>query len=203
MVPFALEGLGRVDLALGDAAAAEQQFEKLIADDKYGTMWTLRGKLGKARALSAQGAGEKGLKLAEQVMKAASQPGLFDLRSQAEDARTELLFAAGRYEEVRKIYRHLAESAPEHDTVAKAKAYNAIGDAYFAENKIKEAVLAYLRVRVLYPDNREQLAYALYGAARGFTAMKRSREASELMFILEEKHPESIWTAKAKAELGD
>jgi tetratricopeptide (TPR) repeat protein len=201
-VPYAIRGIGRVKLAMGDAAEAQTQFEKL-AGGRYGSIWTLRGKLGKARALSARDRAEQGLALAQQVIEAAREPGLFDVRSEAEDVRTELLFNAGRYEQVRKIYRQMAEAAPETNPGVKARAYNRIGDAYLAENKVKEAVFAYLRVRVLYPDKKEQLAHALYGAARCFTSMKKSREASELIYLLQQNHPDSIWTAKAKAELGD
>lgn len=202
-VPRAMQGIGRCLLGADRAAEAERQFDKLIVGEPYGREWALHGKLGKARALSAQGKADAGVKLAAEVMEATKGTTMVALHATAEDTWTDLLFAAGEYAKVRAIFQAAADAAAQHEVAARAHAYNRIGDTYLAENAVKDALLAYLRVRVLYPNDDEELARALCGAARCFTLMKKSREASELIDILKRDHGDSAWTARILAELGD
>jgi TolA-binding protein len=96
----------------------------------------------------------------------------------------------------------IAREADERDVDAKARAYNAIGDSLLAKNRTREALLAYLRVRVLYFKAVDEMPHALYGSARSFTILKQSNEAREVVSLMEKEYPNSVWTAKAKKDLG-
>ena len=140
--------------------------------------------------------------MCQEVAAKAKGPELQELATEAVRTRAGVLLAAGKHDEAYKAFLEVAQKAPEGDYQTKAKAYNAIGDALMGKGRTREALLAYLRVRVLYFKSRDELPHALYGAARCFTVLRRANEARELVALLTKDYPKSAWTAKAKKELG-
>lgn len=201
LAPDAIRGLGLCFLEQGDTDEARSEFEKLVADDRYGAIWGLRGKLLVARVDGALGKYKEGMALCEKVAAAAAAADRKDLAAEAVCAQAELLLAAKEYDKAQQAFRGIALAARESDVKTKAFAYNGIGDALLGEGRTREALLAYLRVRVLYFRARKQLPRGLYGAARCFRILRKSNEARELVTLLEKEYPNSIWTAKAKEDL--
>jgi len=200
--PNAIEGIGRCLLAEGDVAGAQRQFEKLVETRKYGDEWMVRGNLWMARALSKAGKHEEALALCADTLKDAESADLKRYMIEAALTRAELLMPTGKHQEAEEAFVKIARDADARDVIAKAKAYNGVADALLATNRTKEALLAYLRVRVLYFKAADELPRALYGSARCFTILRKANEARQVVALLEKEYPKSLWTVKAKKELG-
>ncbi len=201
LAPHAIRGGGLCFMEEGKALAAGGEFAKLVGGD-YGDEWVLRGKLLRARLLSRTGKHDDARKLCEEVRVVAEKANRPVLTRSARIARSEVLLAAGEYAQAREIFYEIAREADERDAKTKARAYNAIADCFLGEKKTREALLAYLRVRVLYFEASDELPRALYGAALCFTKLRQPERTRELLAVLEKEHAGSPWTQKAKRELG-
>jgi len=203
MAPAAVYSLGRCHLALGNDRSADAAFSKLLEQGKYAPPWPQVAKLGRARLLSAEKKYDDAIALCREVR--AKAPTLLDKDDAAEAVATltDILTAAARYDEARRIHMDRARKADEKDVRTKALAYNAIGDICMAENKTDDALLAYLRVRVLYFQDKQQLPRALFGAAACFKILKKPAQAHSIIALLKKDYPKNPWTLKAVRELGD
>ena len=201
LAPYAVRGIGLCFMEEGKTLAAGGEFAKLVRGD-YGDEWILRGKLLNARLLSRTGKHDDAKKLCEEVRTAAEKANRPALTRDARIARSEVLLAAGEYARAREIFYEIAREADERDVKTRARTYNAIADCFLGEKKTREALLAYLRVRVLYFEVSDELPRALYGAALCFTKLRRPERARGLLAVLEKEHAGSPWTQKAKKELG-
>ena len=202
MAPAAIRGTGLCHLEEGNTDDARFEFEKLADSEEYGEEWTLRGKLLLARVKSAEGKHEEAMTLCRQAIDGCQTKERKDLLLEAKFSHGELLVAMKRYDEAFKAFGQIAAEAHETDFSTRARAGNGIGDALLGADRTREALLAYLRVRVLYFQNREELPHALYGAARCFTLLRKANEARELVALLKKQYPKSVWTARAAKELG-
>ena len=201
MAPPAVYGLGECFLAQGKLDEARRAFEK-IESGSYGDLWEMRGKMGLARVLGREGKYADAGELCHNVAASAESADRKDLLRQATLLQGRMELLAGKTKQALDIFLRVAREAEERDVETKAVAYNAIGDALLKSNRPKEALLAYLRVRILYFKAVDALPQALYGATRCFTVLKRGNEARDLVKTLEKKFPKSIWTARAKKALG-
>lgn len=200
LVPFAIQGTGICLVAEGKTDAARREFEKLSAGGKYGETWTLRGKLLLAQIYSKTNKHKEALALCDEVAKLTQAPEFAHLRPEVSSARATVFMAAGKHAEARRIFTQAARATAERDVTTKARAYNAVADCFLGEKRTREALLAYLRVRVLYFKDKEELAHALYGAARCFTILRKPKEAHDLVMLLKKDYPDSQWTVKAMKE---
>lgn len=201
-VPHSIRGLGLTYLDAGEPRRAESEFAKLAGEERYGGAWNLRGKLLLARAKGAQGNYEAGLALCDEAAEAAQQAGLEAIAAEAVRARAAVLLAAGQLEPAYEAFMQIARTADEGDHETLAAAYNGIGDALLGQGNAREALLAYLRVRVLYFQATDEVPRALYGAAKGFAMQREGAKARGLVSRLQKEYPRSIWTARAVEELG-
>jgi len=67
----------------------------------------------------------------------------------------------------------------------KAQAYNALGDCYYGQKKWKDAMWSYLWVDVIYHQNREEHAKALYHLSKAFKELGDDKKATEYRDRLE------------------
>lgn len=202
LVPHSIRGLGQMLLEEGDAPAAEREFARLVREERFGTPWNLRGKLLVARAKGLQGQHEEGTALCDEVADTAQQAGLASIAAGAAQTRADVLLDAGQLEAAYEAFMEIARNADEKDGETLAFAYNGIGEALLGQGSPREALLAFLRVRVLYFEAAEELPRALYGAARGFAMLREGAKARELVALLQKDYPDSLWTAKIVEELG-
>jgi tetratricopeptide (TPR) repeat protein len=199
LLPYAFRGTGLCLMREGKLDRARAEFQKLL-DPKYGGDWALRGKLLLAQVNAQEKQHQEAMRLCDEVIRQAELLKRADLAQEARAIRPELLMAAGEYVKAREILLQVAQATPERDADAKARAYNCIGDCLLAEKSAKEALLAYLRVRVLYFASKEEYPRALYGTARCFTLLKDADRAREVVALMKKDCAASPWTAKALAE---
>lgn len=76
----------------------------------------------------------------------------------------------GQYDEAIQFFQKIAESSNEASVLAGT--FNGLGKCYFRQNRWKDALLAYLRVEVLYDVNPEQTAEALLNSGKCFQFMQ-------------------------------
>ncbi len=67
----------------------------------------------------------------------------------------------------------------------KAFAYNALGDCYQRQGDPKKAMWSYLKVDVLYSQNKQEQARALYNLVKVFTVLKDDKKAQQCRELLE------------------
>jgi len=79
------------------------------------------------------------------------------------------------------------------DTVLFARAYNALGKCYLKQNKVKEAVLAFLHTDVLFYSDADAHAEALYHLSKLWTDVNKSDRAVAARSTLRERYAGSIW----------
>jgi tetratricopeptide (TPR) repeat protein len=198
LIPDVARCIGLCLMAEGKVEQARTEFNKLLDKTEFGAAWAVRGKILLARVHGMEGTHEAGLKLCDEAVQEATAAGNKKLAKTAVFARAELLLTAKQYEKSYKEFLKIAEEAGSADYKTKARAYNGVGDALLSANRTREARLAYLRVRVLYFKDRDELPHGLYGAARCFSILKERNKTRELVAILEKDYPNSIWTVRAK-----
>ena len=82
------------------------------------------------------------------------------------------LNGTGKYDEALAFFQKIADSAK--DPAVLAGAFNGLGNCYYKKNQWKDALLAFLRVEVLYDEDPEQTAHALLHSGRCFAFMSGS-----------------------------
>jgi tetratricopeptide (TPR) repeat protein len=82
------------------------------------------------------------------------------------------LRGVGQYDEALAFFQKIADSAK--DPAVLAGAFNGLGNCYYKKNQWKDALLAFLRVEVLYDEDPEQTAHALLNSGRCFAFMSGS-----------------------------
>jgi TolA-binding protein len=88
------------------------------------------------------------------------------------------------------------------DNAVLARAWVGKGAALAARGDFDAALLAYLRVPVLYPQDRGELPGALLGAGRAFAGLENRDLASQTFQKIVSSYPSTSEATLAKAELG-
>jgi tetratricopeptide (TPR) repeat protein len=127
---------------------------------------------------------------------------------QSPDVKTQLLGKVqqaasgarkGRHEEALVVYDEAIAQSTDPETLAVAWLNK--GHSLLASNQWEPALLAYLRLPVLYPDRALWLPPALLGSARAFEALEDFPEAEARLNALLRDYPESPSATAAKAAL--
>ncbi|MCU0726135.1 MAG: tetratricopeptide repeat protein [Planctomycetes bacterium] len=79
------------------------------------------------------------------------------------------LIHLGKFDEALTFFQSIADTAEEKGVLASV--FNGLGLCYFRTEKWKEALLAFLRVEVLYDDDPEQTAMSLFYSGKCFEFM--------------------------------
>lgn len=108
-------------------------------------------------------------------------------------AKAESLAGLSRFDDAEKLARDVIKSADAEDAAAQAVAWNTLGDCLRSANKPKEALLAYLRTDLLYPEDKEQHARSLAEIVRLFRRLKQDDRADEVYARLKQDFPASPW----------
>jgi len=104
-----------------------------------------------------------------------------------------------KYQQATDVLNGILEEASDEDTKTLADTCIRLGDCYQAGGRTKEAILAYLRVDVLFPKEKKQHAEALYYLSRLFAQDGKPDKAADAEARLQEHYPRSPWTAKLTA----
>jgi len=101
-----------------------------------------------------------------------------------------------KYQQATDVLSGILEEASDEDTKTLADACVRLGDCYQAGGRTKEAILAYLRVDILFPKEKKQHAEALYYLSRLFAQDGKPDKAADAAARLQERYPKSPWTAR-------
>ncbi|MDA0283624.1 MAG: tetratricopeptide repeat protein [Planctomycetota bacterium] len=191
----ALQLHGTVQLASEDYPGAEQSFSKLAQapwpDYKMA-----------AQNASAKLAFQKNdlpgaLSAYEQVLSLnASTPGEISRRNEALLGKASVQLKQGNADlALQAVAEAITKTDPE-DSAVQAVAWNLKGECLKTQGKVKESILAYLHVPVLFEREKVQLAEALYNLAILWPRADEPERGLAARQELEESYPDSPWTKK-------
>jgi tetratricopeptide (TPR) repeat protein len=104
-----------------------------------------------------------------------------------------------KYQQAVDVLTGILDEASDEETKTLAETCIRLGDCYQAGGRTKEAILAYLRVDVLFPKEKKQHAEALYYLSRLFAQDGKPDKAADAAARLQEHYPKSPWTARLVA----
>ena len=180
--------IARIQMSLGKSTEATRALDALIKKAEQGklsTEWGYRARLEKARFQEVQGKLDPALRDYSRL--ASDTVGSHETLSRlANLGRARCLNLQGKSAKAKPLLNGLVEKAKKDETRVLAGAYNGLGTFHLAQGDWKEALLSYLRVVTLYPEEREEMPEALFQAARCF-------------YILGEKESNVEWKRRAAA----
>jgi len=109
-----------------------------------------------------------------------------------------LALKSGRYEEASIGFKVLLKDYPQGEYADQA--YFWLGESYFAQHKMKEAIEAFKKVASNYPDSAKHPA-ALIKLAAAYQESKRKGDAKAVLQRLIKQHPESNAAEQARTQL--
>jgi tetratricopeptide (TPR) repeat protein len=104
-----------------------------------------------------------------------------------------------KYQQAVDVLTGILDEASDEETKTLAETCIRLGDCYQAGGRTKEAILAYLRVDILFPKEKKQHAEALYYLSRLFAQDGKPDKAADAAARLQEHYPKSSWTARLVA----
>ena len=100
------------------------------------------------------------------------------------------------YPEAVKVLDEVVKQASAEDSGVQAEAYVRQGDCLWLQGKVKEAVLAYLHVDLLFPAETSLHAEALYHLAKLSPGIDHPERGADARDKLNTDYPNSQWTKK-------
>ena len=188
----------------GDVASLAGKFAE--AAKYYGVVtkapWDetrIRSMVASGRMLSAQGNYPEALKKYEEVDKDTATTGTDAYKQQAIVGRAVCLAETGKHDEAIALIMDkdgvIAKNDPK-EVKLMSRAYNALGTAYVKAGKKKEAILAFLHTDLLYFQDPDAHAEALYHLASLFQDTNKSEKSIEARNTLKQRYAGSVWESK-------
>ncbi|MFO0919734.1 MAG: tetratricopeptide repeat protein [Planctomycetaceae bacterium] len=193
--------LGQVQLARQDYAQARAAFEALGQ-----APWNeaqLSSQINLGRVLMAENRLDEAAQSFDAAMEKAIAAEDAVGRYQAMLGKARSLIAQNRPADALAILTEVLEKAPADDSALQAEAYLLEGNCLQSLNKLKEAVLAYLHVDVLFSRETAYHAEALYHLSKIWKAVQHPDRALECQAKLEGLYPESEWTKRLEPGLSE
>jgi len=187
---------------LGDLFAAFGRFD--LAYEQYAHVerapwpdYKMRGGVAKGRVLAAQKKFPEALIAFEAVIKLAGDGPQGPAATQklaAELGKAICLANTEQVDEGIKLVQQVIEAASPEDNELNARAYLALGNCYKQKaDSVKDARDAFLHVDLLYFQNRELHAEALFNLAKLFNETGHPEDASKATQVLRERYPGTVW----------
>jgi len=191
----ATETLGKLLLATGKLEPAAAEFAKL-AQSKWPAL-ILRGHFFHGRTLIAMGKASE----AETAFKAILATASNDDTSQTYKRLAEVELAkvaamSGNTDAAIKTLQGIIKAENPDNATLFAFTYNALGVAQLKAGKIKEARNAFLHTHLLYPNEDEPHAEALYHLTSIWTELKNTDRAAQTREALKSSYRNSYWATK-------
>jgi tetratricopeptide (TPR) repeat protein len=202
----ATEMVGQLLRANQNYAQAIEYFNKLAASPTHKVNanlaigWTNLDQNQPDAASKAFEAAEKG---------AGSGPAADELRRMAQLGKAACLGEAGKSEEALKMVNDIIAKADPEERALHARAYNVMGGVHAKASQLdkskkaagedrhaNEAVLAYLRVDILYPQNGLEHAEALGHLATLWDKVGHPQRATDVRARLQSQYPSSRWASR-------
>ncbi len=125
-----------------------------------------------------------------------TSPAEWSRRYEALLTKATCLQKQGKFQEAIDVLTAILDEAAEDDTKTLAETCVRLGDCYQAAGRTKEAILAYLRVDILFPKEKTHHAESLYYLSRLFAQDGKFDKAADAQARLQQSYPHSPWTAK-------
>lgn len=194
----AIDFLAQVQMAKGDYDSAKTTFTEM--ENAPWSDYKMAAKIGNARVQFNQGQFGPALESFNAVV---AMPG----NSAAETSRKHeallgkatCLQKQSQFEEAIKVLDEVIEKVSPEDKRVQAESYLRLGDCYQNTNKQKEAVFAYLHVDVLYGQETNAHAEALYHLSKLWATVGQAGRATLAAETLQRDYPDSDWAKKAPA----
>jgi tetratricopeptide (TPR) repeat protein len=189
------------------ALAVVQALEELIAARSLSKRWQLECRLSQLQVDTSRVGDTKRAQLSSIAAEASDFPSVqsrarvIEGESYLEEAEKRKEAAAELRGKARKTFEGIV-SDPSADEETLAGAYSGLGDCAFYgadgnEAQLKEALLHYLRVVVLYDSQTRYVPKALFFAMRCFDLLEDRAGAVSMKAALKSRYPNSYWTAEA------
>ena len=191
--------LGRVQMAKNDYAGAKTTFE-LLTQAPWGD-YKMSAQIGTARVLLEQQQYDQALQAFEAVI---GMPG----NSPAETARKQeallgkatCLQKQQKHNEAITALNEVIQKVSPDETAIQAEAYVRQGDSLQVVGKLKEAVLAYLHVDLLFQAETDLHAESLYQLWKLSPQIGQPERGGEALARLQADYPNNEWTKKSAGE---
>jgi len=183
----AREDLARLQLNTADFAGAEATIAELAklpkAADRAGVL--------RAKVLAKQGRHDEAISELNRLI--TTFPDRSTGQREARLAKAESLVGMKKYTEAEGLVRQVIAVAPAEDVAAQSAACNTLGDCLRADNRPKEALLAYLHTDLLYSKDKQEHPRALFHIEKLFRLLKQDGRADEYAQRLRQEYPRSQW----------
>lgn len=191
----ALHYLGQLYLSREDFAKAKEAFDEMEKAPLRAFQMTAR--VANARVLFSEGKTGEAMSLFSTVAgEDASDPTEVAAKYEAMLGKAACQHKGSQFDQAIQTLEEVIGQVSPQETALMAEAYLRQGDCYRDQNRIKEAVLAYLHVDVLFPNEKALHPEALYQLARLWAAAGHPERGAEAEGRLTEEYPKNEWTQK-------
>lgn len=173
--------------AYGRLSAAKWPDYKMAAKLAAGRVAVAKNDLATALATYEEVAGMKG-----------DTPAEVARRNQAIVGKASVMVAQKKFDEALKVVGEALEALNADEPEGMAEAYVLQGDCLQAQNKLKEAILAYLHVPVLFENQREMNARALFNLAQLFAKTDQPERAQAATSQLKDEYGDTTWAKQVQ-----
>jgi len=192
-LPDAYLGMASVYHVAGNHGKMGETLKKLDPA-KFGSRWAIKRKLWDATLLEAKKQYDLAQKAYAVLAVEAEKAKDRSLKEEALLSQGRCLLLAKKIAPGEDLLFKLGKDSPDENT--KAKAFNTLGDGFWARKEYNEALFAYLRVAVLYLDEPEERPKALYWAGKCFEKRGDKTRAKEQRDELKREYKDSPWAKK-------
>ncbi len=187
--------LGKVQLEMGDFAAARATFEQLTK-----APWPdykLAAKIASGRVSVREGNLDKAAQeFAEAAAAATDSPADQARKYEAMLGQARALITQSKFEEALTTLETVTEKGPADESSLQAEAFVLQGNALQALGRAKEAALAYLHVDILFPRESAMHAEALYNLSKTWKLVQQEDRSAAAGGKLVQLYPNSAWRKK-------
>jgi tetratricopeptide (TPR) repeat protein len=189
---------------VGDLLVANRSFDQ--AEEYYAKVakapwpdYQMRAGVAIGRALLANGKNSQALAAFEKVLANPAEDSLAKAQILAANlGKAAVLVAMKKNDEAVALINSILTKADPEDAGNMARAYNILGNALRQQGKMKEAVLAFLHVDLLYPSPPDAHAEALYNLAKLWDDLHKTERAAHARQVLDQQYKNSPWAQKAE-----
>jgi len=195
----AAEQLGDLAVAKGDFVSAASKFygDKGLSGAPFPD-YQIRANIKAGRALQLGGKADEGLAKFEAAIAAdLSTPEAKQLKMLATAGKASCLAESGKVEEAVALATKIIADSDPSDTRVFARANNALGLCHLKANRPKDALLAFLQTDLLFYQDSDAHAEALYHLAKLWDQMAKADRATAARKTLSERYSGSLWANKS------
>lgn len=194
----AVELIAHLLYSVGDFENSAVYYQKLV-DSPWGEM-TVYGTLRLGHATVGRGAFPEALAHYEKVAGFnATTPEQRAIVAEAQAGRARCLGETGKASEgLAAVEKIIKDNNPNTQKKLYGQAYNAQGVCYRKNNQNKDAILAFLHTHLIFNQDADAHAEALYHLTQLWEAESKADRASDTKTLLQQKYAGTFWENKLR-----